>query len=155
RSHNPERRACRSGEPDNPAFLKSDLHDWGYGPCRLAHVTGLSRKQISRLLESRGIKREPPDQHRLLLSETLQLRQKGYAVTATGRRLTPKCIGGVGVGDRRDAVHHGRPSLIWAPQKWVMGAIRRASESMNQTPAGPPRRRASRRLLVHVDLIAI
>src|SRR5262245_49451145 len=36
-----------------------------------------------------------------------------------------------------------------------IGAIRRASESTDQTPAGPPRRRASRRLLVHVDLIAV
>src|SRR5262249_25592332 len=35
------------------------LHGQGDGPCRIARATGISRKQVARLLESEGITREP------------------------------------------------------------------------------------------------
>jgi hypothetical protein len=35
------------------------LHDQGHGPCRSARATGISRKQVARLLETEGITREP------------------------------------------------------------------------------------------------
>ena len=31
------------------------LHSQGHGPCRIARATGISRKQVARLLESEGI----------------------------------------------------------------------------------------------------
>ena len=35
------------------------LHGQGYGLCRIARATGISRKQAARLLKSEGIIREP------------------------------------------------------------------------------------------------
>jgi DNA-binding CsgD family transcriptional regulator len=59
----------------------------GYGPCRIARATGISRKQVARLLESEGITRAPPRPASFLLPEILELRGKGYGFAAIGRQL--------------------------------------------------------------------
>ena len=63
------------------------LHGQGYGPCRIARATGISRKQVARLLESEGIVREPSRPASARLPEILELRRQGCGFATIGRRL--------------------------------------------------------------------
>ena len=63
------------------------LHGQGHGPCRIARATGISRKQVARLLESEGTAREPSRPASARLPEILELRRQGYGFAAVGRRL--------------------------------------------------------------------
>jgi DNA-binding NarL/FixJ family response regulator len=63
------------------------LHGQGHGPCRIARETGLSRKQVARLLESEGITREPSRPASARLPEILELCRQGCGFATIGRRL--------------------------------------------------------------------
>src|SRR5262245_56216305 len=63
------------------------LHGQGHGLCRIARATGISRKQVARLLESEGITREPSRPASARLPEVLELRRQGYGFAAIGRQL--------------------------------------------------------------------
>jgi DNA-binding NarL/FixJ family response regulator len=63
------------------------LHGQGHGPCHIARETGLSRKQVARLLKSEGFTREPCRPASARLPEILELRRQGYGFAAIGRRL--------------------------------------------------------------------
>ena len=63
------------------------LHGQGHGPCRIARATGISRKQVARLLESEGITREPSRPASSRLPEILKLRRQGHGFATIGRRL--------------------------------------------------------------------
>jgi hypothetical protein len=63
------------------------LHGQGYGPCRIARATGIGRKQVARLLESEGIKREPSRPASAWLPAILELRRQGHGFAAIGLRL--------------------------------------------------------------------
>jgi hypothetical protein len=52
------------------------LHDQSYGPCRIARATGISRKQMARLLESEGITGEPSRPASAKLPEIQELRRQ-------------------------------------------------------------------------------
>jgi hypothetical protein len=63
------------------------LHCQGHGPCRSARATGISRKQVARLLESEGITRQPSRPASTRLPEILDLRRQSYGFAAIGQRL--------------------------------------------------------------------
>lgn len=62
------------------------LHGQGHGPCRIARATGISRKQVARLLESEGITREPSRPASARPREIPELRRQGYCFAAIGLR---------------------------------------------------------------------
>ena len=63
------------------------LHGQGYGPCRIARATGISRKQVARLLDREGIIREPSPPASARLPAILELRRQGHGFADIGRRL--------------------------------------------------------------------
>jgi hypothetical protein len=63
------------------------LHGQGHGPCRIAREAGISRKQVTRLLESEGITREPSRPASARPPEILEQRRQGYGFATIGRRL--------------------------------------------------------------------
>jgi DNA invertase Pin-like site-specific DNA recombinase len=63
------------------------LHGQGHGPCCIARATGISRKQVARVLASEGITREPSQPASARLPEILKLRRQGYGFATIGRRL--------------------------------------------------------------------
>ena len=62
-------------------------HCQGHCPCRIARMTGISRKQVARLLESEGITREPSRPASARLPEILELCRQGHGFATIGRRL--------------------------------------------------------------------
>jgi hypothetical protein len=63
------------------------LHSQGHDPCCIARTTGISRKQVARLLESEGIVSEPSRPASSRLPEILELRRQGYGFATIGRQL--------------------------------------------------------------------
>jgi hypothetical protein len=63
------------------------LHGQGHGPCRIARARGISRKQVTRLLESEGITRESSRPASTRLPKILELRRQGHGFATIFRRL--------------------------------------------------------------------
>jgi hypothetical protein len=63
------------------------LHGQGHSPCGIARTTGISRKQVARLLEAEGITREASQPASARLPEILELRRQGCGFAVIGRRL--------------------------------------------------------------------
>jgi hypothetical protein len=93
------------------------LHGQGHGPCRIARATGISRKQVARLLESEGITGEPSQPASARLPEILELRRQGHGFTTIGRRL------GFSRNEVRQAMQQARDASGQTNAALVAGAV--------------------------------
>jgi hypothetical protein len=64
-----------------------EMHRLGFGPCRTAHETRLSRKQVARVLASEGITRQPSVPATTVLPQIIELRRQGKRNAEIGQVL--------------------------------------------------------------------
>lgn len=64
-----------------------EMHRLGFGPCRIARETRLSRKQVARVLASEGITRRPSVPASSVLPQILELRGQGKSNADIGMVL--------------------------------------------------------------------
>jgi DNA-binding NarL/FixJ family response regulator len=64
-----------------------EMHRLGFGPCRIAHETRLSRKQVARVLASEGIIRHPSVPATTVLPQIIELRRQGKSNAEIGQVL--------------------------------------------------------------------
>ena len=63
------------------------LHGEGHGRCRIARATGISRKQVARLLERESITRQPSVPATTVLPQISELRRQGKSKAEIGQVL--------------------------------------------------------------------
>jgi hypothetical protein len=78
---------ARAGQAQVVREKVADLHRQGYGRCRIARETGLSRNRVARLLKAQGVGRGPSTPASACLPQILNLRRQGHGFAAIGRRL--------------------------------------------------------------------
>jgi hypothetical protein len=73
----------------------AELHNQGYGPSEIGRLTGLDRKQVTRVLKHQGNKGKASVPASSRLPEILALREQGKSLAEIGRLLgfSRKAIG--------------------------------------------------------------